>query len=150
MPADLALRKRTATGRIDLVVSPTGLVLDRSPASAMLFALLGQRRARPDDALPASMPEDPAAPASLNARGGWAGDALDARGDLAGSRLWLLTRAKMPEALQRAPALAAEALAPLSRRGITPTVAAVQTARGGMQLRCSAAGAVVVVPVVTA
>ena len=139
MPADLALRPDASGRKCDLVISPAGLVLDGTPVSAMLFGLLCDRRARDDDSLPASMPDDPAAPASLGARGGWAGDALDKRGELTGSRLWLLARAKMPEALASAPAMALEALKPgLTRRGYAVAVKATQAGPNRMRLAVNA------------
>jgi phage gp46-like protein len=150
MPADLALRPNAATGRCDLVATPAGLVLDSSPLSAMLFALLTQRRARTDDRLPNTMPEDPAMPASLGARGGYAGDALDPRGELTGSRLWLLARAKLPEARARAASMALEALAPLARRGLTPTASVAEAGPHRLRLTTRAGNNSLALPVVVA
>lgn len=147
MPADLALRPDAVTGRCDLVATPAGLVLDSTPLSAMLFALLSNRRARRDDRLPNQMPEDPAAPRTLNARGGYAGDALDPMGELSGSRLCLLARAKKPEGLQRAPAMALEALAPLKRRGYEVSAAAADGGPHRMRLTARAGAAQVVLPI---
>ncbi|MBW6402026.1 phage GP46 family protein [Roseomonas sp. HJA6] len=147
MPYDLAIRPRVATGRCDLVATPAGLVLDGTPLSAMQYGLLTRRRARRDDRLPADMPEDPATPATLNARQGSAGDALDPRGDLTGSRLWLLARAKKPEALQRAAGMARNALAPLERRGLTVSTAVADGGPGRIHLTARAGTAQVTLPV---
>ena len=94
----------------------------------MLYALLSDRRALADDQLPNPMPENPAAPATLLARRGYPGDALDPNGELTGSRLWLLARAKMPEALARGRGMALDALAPLTRRGLAVNVRVEQAA----------------------
>lgn len=147
MPYDLAIRPRAATGRCDLVATPAGLVLDATPLSAMLWALLTHRRARRDDRLPASMPQDPATPATLNARRGYAGDALDPRGDLTGSRLWVLARAKKTEALQRAAGLAQEGMAPLERRGLTVSASVADGGSNRIALTARAGTAEVTLPV---
>lgn len=147
MPADLALRPDVATGRCDLVATPAGLVLDVTPLSAMLFALLTHRRARSDDRLPIETPQDPAAPATLTARQGYAGDALDPLHEVSGSRLWLLARAKKPEGLQRAPAMAIEALTPLKRRGYEISATAADGGPHRMRLTARAGTAQLTVPV---
>jgi len=147
MPADLALRPDAATGRCDLVATPAGLVLDRTPLSAMLFALLTHRRARSDDRLPIETPQDPAAPATLSARQGYSGDAFDPLAEVSGSRLWLLSRAKKAEGLQRAPGMALEALAPLKRRGYDVSATATDAGRQRMRLTVRAGTAQLTVPV---
>lgn len=94
---DIALAYNPATKSCDVVFNGTDFALDATPASAMLFSILAKRRAGPDDALPTPM-ADWANPSSLNARGGWCGDALDTTGQLVGSRTWLLSRRKADEA----------------------------------------------------
>ena len=112
--ADLALRYDVAARRFDLVIEAGDLVLDTTPATAMVVSLGTDGFARADDVLPAApsaVPEDPAAPAELSPRRGWVGNALDARGRRIGSRLWLLDRAKQTEETRRrAETMAAEAI----------------------------------------
>jgi len=94
---DIALVFDPETRRTDLALGADGdLLLDETPATAMLIAFGSDRRARPDDELPAGISEINT-PSSLVERRGWAGDALDADGELIGSRLWLLDRAKQTE-----------------------------------------------------
>ncbi|MCX5497333.1 phage GP46 family protein [Kaistia dalseonensis] len=94
---DIALVFDPETRRTDLVFGEDGdLVLDETPATPMLIAFGSDRRARPDDELPTGVSEINA-PSSFVERRGWAGDALDANGELIGSRLWLLDRAKQTE-----------------------------------------------------
>lgn len=89
----LALTYDPVTRRADLAFSGGGLVLDATPITPAIVALLSDRRARPDDPLP--MPAAPTlTPDVLNPRRGWVGDALAADGQRCGSRLWLLTRAR--------------------------------------------------------
>jgi phage gp46-like protein len=94
---DIALVFDELTRRTDLALGEDGdLVLDETPKTPMLVAFGSDRRARPDDELPTGISEINA-PTSFVERRGWAGDALDADGDLIGSRLWLLDRAKQTE-----------------------------------------------------
>lgn len=82
-------------GRIDLERSATGLAREDGLRSAVLISLFTDRRAEPDDVLPDAPPQKSILPAH---RRGWCGDALaEVRGDLYGSRLWLLKRAKQTE-----------------------------------------------------
>lgn len=102
--ADLALRYDVAARRFDLVIEGGDLVLDTTPATAMVVSLGTDGFARADDVLPSApsaVPEDPAAPSELSPRRGWVGDALDARGRRIGCRLWLLDRAKHSEETRR-------------------------------------------------
>ena len=101
MSCDLALAYNPATMRCDLVWNGRDFVLDPTPATTMLMALLGRRRAHPDDVVPDSSPAAALAPSSLSSRGGWPGDALDPQGRLAGSRLWLIGAAKATEQTRR-------------------------------------------------
>ncbi|OYV32827.1 MAG: hypothetical protein B7Z80_25785 [Rhodospirillales bacterium 20-64-7] len=88
---DIALAYNPDWKCCDVVFNGTDFALDPTPASAMLMSILAKRRAAPDDVLPTPM-TDWANPASLNARGGYPGDALDTAGQLTGSRTWLLAR----------------------------------------------------------
>lgn len=128
MPLDLALAYRPELGAADLVWTGAGLGLDATPRSALLLSALADRRARADDPV-RLLAHDPAAPASLELRGGAAGDAVDPRGERTGSRLWLLKWAKeTAETRLRAEAYAAEAIAWLARRGLTVSAAAAWVA----------------------
>lgn len=114
MASHLALAYDPAARRADLAFASGGLVLDATPATPAIAALLSDRRARADDALP--LPAAPTlTPDILNPRRGWAGDALDAGGRRCGSRLWLLQRARETEATRaRAERYAREALVPVA------------------------------------
>jgi phage gp46-like protein len=90
---DVALAYDPVNHRCDVVFNGQDFAIDRTPASAMLFSILADRRARPDDVLPTPVP-DWSNPSSLTARRGWPGDALDPNGQLTGSRVWLYIRAK--------------------------------------------------------
>lgn len=146
MTCDLALVYDAARRRCDLVYDGRDFVLDSTPATPMLVALLADRRARPDDKLPD--PEgDRFAPRSLIARRGWCGDALDPQQRRTGSRLWLLRQAKRTEQTRRrAEDMAAEALAEVeSARGIAIELEVVWAAAppGTLAIRASAGGATV-------
>ncbi|MDO9501382.1 phage GP46 family protein [Falsiroseomonas sp.] len=124
MPHDLALTYRRELAAADLVWTGTGLGLDATPRSALLLSILADRRARPDDPV-RLLAHDEAAPASLTLRGGSAGDAVDARGERTGSRLWLLRDAKeTTQTRLSAERYATEAAAWLARRGLAVTAAA--------------------------
>jgi len=94
---DLAFVFDPETRRCDLQLGADGdLLLDETPATAMLIAFGSDRRARADDELPSGI-SDLNQPVSFVERRGWAGDALDAQYRQIGSRLWLLDRAKQTE-----------------------------------------------------
>ncbi|MDI4664722.1 phage GP46 family protein [Xanthobacter autotrophicus] len=94
---DVALVYDPVTRRADAQLGDDGdLLLDETPITPMLITIGSDRRARPDDELPSGRSELNV-PASFVERRGWAGDALDVRGDLIGCRLWLLERAKHTE-----------------------------------------------------
>jgi len=134
MAADLALTYDTAARRADLAFGNRGLLLDATPCSQAIASLLSDRRARPDEGLP-SQPAPLLQPDQINPRRGWCGDALDQQGGRAGSRLWLLIRAKeTPETRRRAERYAGEALAWASPLGLT--VAAEWVRRGVLRLTC--------------
>lgn len=124
MPLDIALTYRRELAAADLVWTGSGIGLDATPRSALLLSLLADRRARPDDPV-RLLAHDEAAPASLGLRGGAAGDAVDARGERTGSRLWLLRDAKETNQTRlSAERYAAEATAWMARRGIRATATA--------------------------
>ena len=94
---DIALAFDPATRRVDLMLADDGdMVLDETPATPMIISFGTDRRARPDDDLPGGITELNA-PASFVDRRGWAGDALDSKGERIGCRLWLLDRAKQSD-----------------------------------------------------
>lgn len=111
---DTALVYDPAQHRCDLAFDGTGFVLDDTPVTPVLTAIGLNRRARLDDEVPD--PRDYGLnPAVLNQRGGWCGDALDPRGRLTGSRMWLLVRRKQDEATRLlAESALQEALEPLA------------------------------------
>lgn len=82
-----------SSGALDLALADGGsLVTEETLQSAVIVSLLTDRRAAPDDRLPAdARPNNPVPPD----RRGWVGDAFD-NGRI-GSRLWLLYREKQTE-----------------------------------------------------
>jgi phage gp46-like protein len=95
---DIALQYNPALRCCDIALNAAGtdFAVDNTPASAMLMSLLADRRAQAGDVLPVLVP-DWSEPVSLTARRGYPGDALDATGQLTGSRLWLYDRALADE-----------------------------------------------------
>lgn len=145
---DLALRLDSA-GRCDLVYEGGDLVLDRTPATAMLVSLGTDRRAEADDDLPDGSTEASIALSGrFNPRRGWAGDALDAEGRRIGGRLWLLDRAKRTEETrQRAVTYAEQALAWLSdEHGMAVEVTGGWSPSGTLMLRARVGSATLVLP----
>lgn len=95
---DLALVYDPVTRRADLALGPDGdLVIDETAATPMILSIGLDRRAEDDDELPQGRTKF-LTPATFSERRGAIGDALDPNGDLTGSRLWLLDRAKQTEA----------------------------------------------------
>ncbi len=93
---DLALVYDPATRRCDLAIGGDGdLVVDDTPITPVLLSIGLDRRAAEDDPLPAGRTEFTTD--YYMERRGWAGDALDPKGERVGSRLWLLDRAKETE-----------------------------------------------------
>ena len=152
MPLDLALTYRPELGCADLVWTGSGLGLDATPRSALLMSALADRRARADDPV-RLLAHDPAAPASLELRGGSPRDGIAPRGELVGSRLWLLKWAKDTseaslrgdETRTRAEAYAAECIAWLARRGLTTSATATWLRAGVLRILARADSAQVVV-----
>lgn len=89
----------TDSGAIDLAADANGLLQEDTLHSAIIISLLTDRRAAVDDALP----DAPERKGVLSPdRRGWCGDALaEVKGDLIGSRLWLLEREKQTEETRR-------------------------------------------------
>ncbi|WP_439596452.1 phage GP46 family protein [Falsiroseomonas sp.] len=141
--ADLALRFDPSRRAFDLVIEGRDLARDATLAPSMILAIGCDRRALPDDVLPAAPAE-----AGFGDRRGWCGDALDAAGRRLGSRLWLLRRAKQSEDTRgRAERYAQEALAPLVERGASVSVAAAWLRRDVLSLTCRAGSAELVLNV---
>lgn len=84
--ADLALVWDNALGAADLALNGTDLATDAGLTTAVLLSIMLDRRARDDDKPPSGDPSD--------RRGWWADQFAAVEGDLYGSRLWLLDRAK--------------------------------------------------------
>jgi len=106
---------------IDGQTIPLGLDATDPLVRAVVISLFTWRRANPDDDLPADL------------RMGWWGDSFPAvPGDRIGSRLWLLSRAKLlPETLARAKEYAEEALRWLVEDGVAARVE-VEVERQGL------------------
>jgi len=94
---DIALVYDPQARACDLALGEDGdLVIDETPITPILLSVGLDRRAAPDDELPAGRTRF-LAPASFSERRGGPCDALDPFGELIGSRLWLLDRAKQTE-----------------------------------------------------
>ncbi len=98
---DFALVYDPVNRRADYQFAGSDFVFDTTPASAMVFSLFVDRRARPDDPLPVVVP-DWSRPSTLTAMRGWVGDFLSSSGALVGSRLWLLKRRKATDQTRQA------------------------------------------------
>lgn len=91
---DLALTYDRDLRRCDLTLGDDGdLAIDETPIPAILMSVGLDRRAGPDDELPEGRSRF-LTPSGFVERRGCVGDALDPAGELTGSRLWLLDRAK--------------------------------------------------------
>ncbi|RNC91112.1 MAG: hypothetical protein ED558_14255 [Oricola sp.] len=98
---DAALIFDPATRRCDCALGDDGdLLIDETSVTPMLMSIGLDRRADPDDDLPQGVSSF-LTPSSFTERRGSPCDALDADGDLAGSRCWLLDRAKQTETTRR-------------------------------------------------
>jgi len=94
---DIALVYSPEDRACDLALGEDGdLVIDETPITPILLSVGLDRRAAPDDELPEGRTRY-LAPISFSERRGCAGDGLDPFGQLTGSRLWLLDRAKQTE-----------------------------------------------------
>jgi phage gp46-like protein len=97
---DLRLVYDPATRRCDHAFNGSDFEWDFGPVTPVLIALGCERRARPDDELP-DVQGDFYTPSAINPKRGFAGDALDPKGRLTGSRLWVFQRRKQDEATRR-------------------------------------------------
>ncbi len=94
---DAALTFDPETRQCDLALSDDfDLAIDETPITPMLLSIGLDRRAAPDDELPQGRSRF-LQPHGLSERRGGPTDALDANGQRAGSRIWLLSRAKRTE-----------------------------------------------------
>lgn len=101
---DLAIVWAPATGDGDHAMIDSDLASDRGLTTAAILSLATDRRAEPDDVPPSGDARE--------RRGWWADQFADVDGDLFGSRLWLLDRAKLNnETVLRAKEYVREALA---------------------------------------
>ena len=127
---DIAFAYDPVNRRCDVVFTGRDFALDATPASAMLFSLFADRRARADDPVTDAVP-DWSNPSTLVARRGWCGDFLSANAGLVGSRLWLLGRRKASERTRRdAEGYVTEALAWLQAQRNTALQVTVRYAPG--------------------
>lgn len=99
------------------------LVTDDGLETSVILSLFTDRRAEPDDVLPAENDAD---------RRGWWGDANPmVEGHRLGSRLWLLARSKRTnETLRRAEEYAREALAWMLDTGVAARIETLAEAQG--------------------
>lgn len=94
---DLALTYDPDKRRCDLTLgADCDLAIDETPIPAILLSVGLDRRAAPDDPLPETRSQF-LAPVSFSERRGCAGDGLDPAGEITGSKMWLLDRAKQTE-----------------------------------------------------
>jgi len=105
---------------VDSQTIPLGLDSQEPLIRAVMISLFTWRRANPDDDLPGSEKQ------------GWWGDSFPVEpNDRIGSRLWLLSRAKLlPETVAKAKEYAEEALAWLVTDGIAARVVVEAERRG--------------------
>ena len=101
--ADIAIVWSNTTGDGDVVLIDDDVASDRGLLTAMELSLFTDRRANDDDVPPSGDPQD--------RRGWWGDEFASVPGDLIGSRLWLLSRAKLTNGtLQLAESYVREAL----------------------------------------
>lgn len=94
---DLALTYDASTRRCDLTLGDDGdLLIDETPVPSIILSLGLDRRASVDDPLPEGRSQF-LTPSSFSERRGCVGDGLDPFGEMSGSKLWLLDRAKQTE-----------------------------------------------------
>lgn len=94
---DLALQYDSRLRRCDLVLGDDGdLVIDETPIPAILMSVGLDRRAALDDPLPDGRSQF-LTPSSFSERRGAIVDGLNPFGEMTGSKLWLLNRAKHTE-----------------------------------------------------
>lgn len=130
---DLALTYDATRRCCDLVLDDEfNLVLDETPVTPILLSVGVDRRASPDDELPEGRSQF-LAPVSFSERRGALLDGLNASGDMVGSKMWLLERAKQTETTrQLAEYYLAEGLAWAERETGTPAEIEVWWLRAGV------------------
>jgi len=112
---DLALTWDAEAAAADLALLGADLATEVGLKTAVIISLFSDARAREDDELP---------DASGDRRGWWADAWPMVDGDVLGSRLWLLERAKqLPQVLIAARQYAQEALAWMVADGVASSVA---------------------------
>lgn len=106
------------------LVNDNGLQSDDGLQTAVIVSLFTDRRATPDELAEAGLPAD-------QNRGSWQDDYPETDGDVEGSKLWLLARAKRTdETLARAKGYAEDALAWLVADGVALRVIVVASWHG--------------------
>jgi phage gp46-like protein len=127
--SDLALAWDPAAAAADLVLDGFDLAVDDGLRTAVIVSLFTDRRAELDDELPAG---------DGDRRGFWADSvAPPAKGDLTGSRIWLLDRGGgTADTGRKLENYAREALAWMIKDGVAASIDLVgsTTARGQLQL----------------
>ncbi len=94
---DLALTYDNTKRRCDLTLADNGdLAIDETPITPIILSVGLDRRAGEDDPLPEARSQF-LTPSSFSERRGAIGDGIDPFGDLTGSKMWLLDRAKETE-----------------------------------------------------
>jgi len=143
MFCDAALILNAGARSCDLAIAEDGdLAVDTTPVTPMLLSIGLDARALDGDELPDGRTQWSANPSSLQEQRGSPGDALDGDGRFAGSRLWLLSRAKQSEETR----LLTEYYASDSlfwAEDMTGDAAEIEAwwhARNMIRLRCSVAG----------
>lgn len=120
--SDLTLSWNADLAQADLVLNGFDLGTEDGLKTAVIISLFTDRRASADDELPQGATD----------RRGWWGDTFaDQDGDLIGSRLWLLRRAKRTaETLTKVVEYCEEALAWLVQDGVASAVSATAEWQG--------------------
>jgi len=102
---------------VDYALDGLGFAEDDGLETAVILSLFTDRRANADDAIPDG---------SKDRRGWWGDSFSDVKGDLIGSRLWLLSREKqLPSVLSRAQQYAEESLKWLVDDGVAESAVVV-------------------------
>jgi phage gp46-like protein len=148
VPLDIALAYDPTNRRCDVVFNGVDFALDTTFQTPVLMSLGCDRRAHPDDDLPQPYVTLPADAPLMNLKRGWAGDALDPRGELTGSRQWTLARSKLDETIRRrALSIDAEALSALTGRlGVAMTLTVERLNRNALAHRVQVGKQTLVVP----
>lgn len=113
--SDLALAWNPAAAAADLVLDGFDLAVDEGLRTAVIISLFTDRRAELDDELPSD---------DGDRRGFWADSvAPPAKGDLTGSRIWLLDRGRgVAETARRLENYAREALVWMIKDGVVDSI----------------------------